>query len=109
MTEAYQPLYKWRRTKIDERDIPTDDDWSGYDGEIGIGRIQKQPHGRTKGKWMWSGHGPNVRKRHTPHQGYEPEGREAMRRVEEYYHRLLENNGIANSGRRPNRGNQPPE
>jgi hypothetical protein len=43
---------------------------------------------------MWSAHGPRVRKRHTPHQGYEVEGREAMRKVEEYYHRLLENNGI---------------
>jgi hypothetical protein len=32
-----------------------------------------------------------------------------MRKVEEYYHQLLENNGIANVGRRSNRGNQPPE
>jgi hypothetical protein len=94
MTEPYQPLYKWRRTKIDEDHIPNDNDWSGYDGEIRLGRIQLQSHGPMKGKWMWSGHGPRVRKRHTPHQGYEAEGREAMRKVEAYYHQLLENNGI---------------
>jgi hypothetical protein len=32
-----------------------------------------------------------------------------MLKVEEYYQRLLENNGMANSGRRTKRGNQPPE
>jgi hypothetical protein len=91
----YQPLYHWRRTKLDERDEPRDSDWSGYDGEIGIGRIQLQAHGPTKGLWLWAGHGPHVRRRHTPHTGYEVEGREAMRKVEEYYATLLANNGIS--------------
>lgn len=45
----YQPKYKWHRTKIDANDVPTNNDWSGYDGEIVIGRIQKQP--------AWSGEG----------------------------------------------------
>jgi len=36
----YKPRYKWRRTKIDDNDVPTDKDWSGYDGEIDVGRIQ---------------------------------------------------------------------
>jgi len=46
-----------------------------------------------KGKWLWSAHGPRVAKRLLPHQGFEPEGREAMRKVEDYYDRLLQNNG----------------
>lgn len=91
----YQPKYKWLRTKIDERDVPTDNDWSGYDGEIVIGRIQKQPHGPKKDQWLWSGHGPRVRKRLLPHQGYEAEGREAVRAVEAYYDRLIEANGLS--------------
>jgi hypothetical protein len=70
--------------------VPTDEDWSGYDGDVKIGRIgrigriQKQSHGPTKGKWMWSAHGPRVRQRLLPHQGCEREGREAMRKVEDY-------------------------
>ncbi|MCS3742011.1 hypothetical protein [Rhizobium sp. BK661] len=95
MRMAYQPKYKWGRTTIDERDVPTDNDWSGYDGEIVIGRIQLQPHGLKKGQWMWSGQGPRTRKRLLPHQGFEPEGREAMRKVEDYYDRLLAANGIS--------------
>ncbi|EPE95692.1 hypothetical protein [Rhizobium grahamii] len=94
MSEAYHPKYKWRRTKIDERDVPTDNDWSGYDGKVVVGRIQLQAHGLKQDFWLWSGHGHNVAKRHLPHQGYEAEGREAMRKVEEYYDRLLENNEI---------------
>jgi hypothetical protein len=90
----YQPKYKWRRTKIDANDVPTDTDWSGYDGEIVIGRIQLQPHGLKKDQWMWAAQGPRTRKRLLPHQGYEAEGREAMRKVEEYYDRLLEHNGL---------------
>jgi hypothetical protein len=92
MTTPYQPLYPWRRTKIDESDVPTDNDWSGYDGEVSIGRIQKQPHGPLKDTWMWSAQGPRVPQRLLPHQGYEPEGREAMRKVEDYYHRLMRHN-----------------
>lgn len=34
-----------------------------------------------------------VRQRVTPHQGFEAEPREAMRRVEQYYHRLMRLNG----------------
>jgi len=95
--DEYQPLYTWRRTKIDENDIPTDSDWSGYDGEIGIGRVQLQPHGPMKGQWMWSGHGPRTKKRLLPHQGYEPTRREAGRKVEEYYHALMAANGMKGS------------
>ncbi|WP_026283340.1 hypothetical protein [Rhizobium sp. 2MFCol3.1] len=97
MPDRYQPLYHWRRTKLDENDEPRDSDWSGYDGEIGIGRIQLQEHGPTKGKWHWAAHGPHVRHRHTPHTGYEAEGREAMRMVEEYYHALMAANGLKGS------------
>ena len=93
----YQPLYRWRRTQIDKNDPPTNEDWSGYDGDVSIGRIQKQPHGPMKDKWMWSAHGPRVRRRLTPHQGYEPEGREAMRNVEEYYHLLMRHNELRGS------------
>ena len=77
--------------------MPTDNDWSGYDGEIVVGRVQKQPHGPMKGKWLRSAHGPRVAKRLLPHQGYEAEGREAMRKVEEYYDRLLVVNELASS------------
>lgn len=93
-SSTYHPRYKWRRTKLDENDEPRDTDWSGYDGKIGIGRVQLQPHGPTKGTWLWSGHGPPVRERLLPHQGYEAEGREAMRKVEEYYERLMAHNGL---------------
>ena len=96
-TELYEPLYTWRRTKIDANDIPTDSDWSGYDGEIGLGRVQLQPHGPMKGKWMWSAWGPHRVKRHLPHQGYEPTRREAGRKVEEYYHALMSANGLKGS------------
>jgi hypothetical protein len=94
MTEPYQPLYRWRRTKIDENDPPRDTDWMAYDDGAPVGRVQLQPHGPMKGKWLWSAHGPMGVKRHTPHQGYEQEGREAMRKVEEYYHALLKRGGM---------------
>lgn len=97
MSEPYKPLYPWRRTQIDKDHVPTDDDWSGYDANVSIGRIQKQPHGPMKDKWMWSAHGPRVRERLTPHQGYEVEGREAMRKVEDYYHRLMRHNKLRGS------------
>ena len=71
----YQPKYNWRRTQIDERDEPTDTDWSGYDGVVVVGRIQQQLHGPMKAKWLWSGHGPRVKQRPLPHRGYEVEGR----------------------------------
>ena len=94
----YQPLYHWRRTKLDENDIPTDNDWCGYDGEVCIGRIQKQLHGPMKNRWMWNLHGPvRIRRRILPHSGYEQEGREAMRKVENCYHDLMAANGLKGS------------
>ena len=97
MADPYQPLYTWHRTQIDRNDPPTDDDWSGSDGEIVIGRVQLQPHGPMKGQWLWSAHGPHRVKRHTPHQGYEPTRRDAGRKVEEYYHTLMAANGLKGS------------
>jgi len=99
--DAYQPLYHWRQTQIDENDPPSDDDWSGYDGEVCIGRIQKQAHGPMKNQWMWNGHGPRTRKRLLPHSGYLAEGREAIRAVEEYYHGLMRLNGLKGSKDQP--------
>jgi len=81
---AYQPKYKWRRTKLDDNDVPTDSDWSGYDGEVVWGGSRFR-YGLKKDFWL----------RHLPHQGYQDEGREAMRIVEGYYDRLLEYNGIS--------------
>ncbi|AHG49031.1 hypothetical protein RLEG12_08810 (plasmid) [Rhizobium leguminosarum bv. trifolii CB782] len=48
--------------------------------------------GPKRGQWQWAGLGPPVRPRLTPHHGFEAEPREAMRQVEEYYHRLMQNN-----------------
>lgn len=94
MSEPYEPKYKWRRTKLDDNDVPRDSDWSGYDGEVVVGRIQKQPHGPMKDKWMWNLNGPmGLRERVLPHSGFEQEGREAMRRVEDRYHDLMRANG----------------
>ena len=97
MPTRYQPLYKWRGTKIDERDQPTDLDWLGYDGEIIIGRIRMESGGPNNGMWQWSVLGPSVRRRLTLHQGFEVEPREAIRKVEEYYHRLMRLNGMRGS------------
>lgn len=41
------------------------------------------------GKWQWSGHGPRVRKRLLPHQGYCETARDASRMAEKFYDRLL--------------------
>lgn len=67
MSTRYQALYKWRGTKIDESDQPTDLDWLSYDGEIIIGRIRFESGGPNGGQWQWSGHGPQVRQRVLPH------------------------------------------
>jgi hypothetical protein len=93
MSPRYKPLYKWRGTKIDETDRPTDLDWLGYDGAVIIGRIRFESGGPKGGEWQWSGLGPQVRQRVVPHQGFEAEPREAMQKVEEYYHRLMRHNG----------------
>ncbi|MGZ2429562.1 hypothetical protein [Rhizobium redzepovicii] len=97
MPNRYQPLYKWRGTKINERDQPTDLDWLGYDGEIIIGRIRMESGGPKNGMWQWSILGPSVRRRLTLHQGFEVEPREAIRKVEGYYHRLMRLNGMRGS------------
>lgn len=97
MPTRYQPLYKWRGTKIDENDDPTDLDWLGYDGEIIIGRIRMESAGPKNGQWRWSGLGPPVRQRLMPQQGSEAEPSKAMRKVEEYYHMLMRNNGARGS------------
>lgn len=91
--QRYHPFYHWRRTRIDENDPPDDNDWSGYDGEYCIGRIQKQLHGPMKGKWMWNLLATHVRQRIImPQSGFVDEGREAMRKVEERYHDLMRAN-----------------
>ncbi|PCK80989.1 hypothetical protein [Rhizobium sophoriradicis] len=97
MATKYQPLYKWRGTKIDESNQPTDLDWLGYDGQIIIGRIRMESGGQKNGQWQWSGLGPRVRQRLAPQQGFEAEPREAIRKVEEYYHRLMRLNGMRGS------------
>jgi len=97
MPTRYQLLYTWRGTKIDENDDPTDLDWLGYDGEIIIGRIRMESGGPNNGQWRWSGLGPHVHQRLTPQQGFEAEPRKAMRKVEEYYHMLMRNNGARGS------------
>ncbi|PDV90415.1 hypothetical protein CO652_00600 [Rhizobium sp. H4] len=97
MATKYHPLYKWRGTKIDESDQPTDLDWLGYDGQTIIGRIRMESGGPQNGMWQWSGLGPRVHQRLTPQQGFEAELREAIRKVEEYYHRLMRLNGMRGS------------
>ncbi|WP_105437680.1 hypothetical protein [Neorhizobium sp. T25_13] len=89
MTEPYQPGYQWKRTQIDENDPPTDLDWIGYDGVGAVGRIRKEMHGPTKGKWHWAGWVPRNLKgtTPTPNAGYCETAREATRMVEEYWDR----------------------
>jgi hypothetical protein len=89
-------IYKWRATLIDENDTPRDD-FCGWDGNVCIGRIRLEPHGPKKGHWQWSGQGPRVRQRLTPHQGYEPTAREAARMIEDYYHKQMAYNGVKGS------------
>lgn len=67
--------------------------FQGYDGVIPVGSVQAITGGPMRGKWMWSGHGPHVRERILPHQGYMPTGREACQMAEDYYHRLMRHNG----------------
>jgi hypothetical protein len=93
MGSDYTPRYKWRITWPDPGDADSHKtDFSGWDEGICIGRITLQPHGLTKGTWMWSGHGPRVRERLFPHQGYQPTARDAARMVEDYYERLMAHN-----------------
>lgn len=83
----YQPKYRWQRTQLDENDPPRDTDWSGADGTMYIGRIRKEMHGPTKGKWHWAGSWPktHVGKPPLPNAGYEATARLATQKVEEYW------------------------
>ncbi|WP_245293000.1 hypothetical protein [Rhizobium acidisoli] len=97
MATKYQPLYTWRGTKLDESDEPTDLDWLGYDKQVIIGRIRVESGGPENGMWQWSVLGPGVRQRLTPYQGFEAEPRDAIRKVEEYYQRLMRLNEMRGS------------
>jgi hypothetical protein len=83
----YQPKYKWHRTELDENDPPRDTDWIGMDGDMMIGRIRKELHGKMKGKWQWSGWPPMTYRGAPPlpNQGYQPTARLAVQKVEEYW------------------------
>lgn len=85
--EIYEPRYTWKRTQIDENDPPTDFDWTGYDGEMIVGRIQKEHYGPIKGKWRWAGSYPKWRgvRPHTPNAGFVDTARLAVRKCEEYW------------------------
>lgn len=89
MTEKYEPKYRWKRTQIDARDPPTDFDWTGYDGAEAIGRVRKEMHGPTKGKWQWAGWYSKKYKGSppTPNLGYSASCRLGMQKCEEYWDR----------------------
>ncbi len=90
MTE-YQPKYQWHQTQIDEHDPPTDLDWTGMDGKLPIGRIRKELHGPTKGKWQWAAWYPktHVGVPPAPNLGYEATARLATKRVEDFWEASL--------------------
>ncbi len=92
MTGLYQPKYQWRQTQLDENDPPTDLDWCGFDGAAYIGRIRKEEHGPTKGKWHWAGSFPRTHKGTPPSPvaGYAATARKATQLVEEYWDRCKE-------------------
>ena len=95
MPDEYPPKYKWRVTWPAPEDADSHKtDFSGWDGDVRIGRIRFEPHGRKKGQWQWSGQGPHVRERLRPHQGYEDTARKAAAMVEDYYERLMAHNGL---------------
>lgn len=85
MTE-YQPKYKWHCTQLDENDPPRDTDWTGIDGTAYIGRIRKELHGPTKGKWRLAGSWPKIHMGSPPlpNAGYQSTARLATQKVEEY-------------------------
>lgn len=87
VTEPYEPRYQWKRTELDENDPPTDLDWIGMDGVLPIGRIRKEVHGPTKGKWHWAGWYPKTYKgtAPTPNAGYADTARLATQKVEEFW------------------------
>ncbi|KIP99344.1 hypothetical protein RU07_20650 [Agrobacterium tumefaciens] len=89
MSEPYQPKYQWKQTQIDANDPPTPFDWSGYDGDECVGRIRKELHGPTKGKWQWAGRYSSRCKGSppTPNTGWVANARIATRMCEEYWDR----------------------
>ncbi|TAV99943.1 hypothetical protein ELI24_16920 [Rhizobium ruizarguesonis] len=91
MEGVYQPRYKWRETWPGEGH----QDFSGFDGEQSFGRIQLDQTSHSKiGMWKWNAtHVPWVREHIVPHSGWETTSREACRRVEEHYEKLLELHG----------------
>ncbi|MBY3257045.1 hypothetical protein HFO09_23105 [Rhizobium laguerreae] len=97
MTNEYQPEYKWRPTWPGEtnREGKPLQDFTGFDGEQSFGRIQVDEVTTSKlGMWKWNAtHVPWVRKRITPHGGWEATSREACRKVEEHYEKLMELHG----------------
>jgi hypothetical protein len=89
--QPYLPHFEWFMTKIDERDTPTEFDWIGLDGPIGIGRIRKELNGPLKGKWQWSGWFPSTHSGQppSPNTGHCETARNATEMVERYYAKCL--------------------
>jgi len=89
MAPPYQPKYVWKRTQIDGNDPPTDFDWIGYENDGAVGRVRKEMHGQTKGRWQWAGWYPRTFKGSppTPNTGYADTCRLAMQKCEEYWDR----------------------
>jgi hypothetical protein len=85
--EKYQPRYEWYRTKLDQNDTPSDLDWTGLDGKMGVGRIRRETSGPTKGKWHWSGSYPATHfgRPPSPNAGYSENARQATKAVEDFY------------------------
>ena len=95
MTDSPTLKYKWRVTWPEPGDADSHKtDFSGWDGEVCVGRIRLEPQGLKKDLWQWSGHGGRVRQRIMPHQGYEETARKAAAAVEDYYDRLMALNGL---------------
>lgn len=92
MTEPYQPKYVWKQTQLDAKDPPSDLDWCGFDGVGYVGRIRKELHGPTKGKWHWAAGHPRTHKGSppTPNAGYVDTARIATQKCEEYWDRCKE-------------------
>lgn len=104
MTNRYEPKFRWKRTQIDKDDPPTDFDWMGYDDGEPIGRIRKELHGPTKGKWQWAGWYSRkyTGAPPTPNTGWVDTARIATQKVEEYWERSKQvmrprGDGIGNS------------
>ncbi|WHO79661.1 hypothetical protein [Rhizobium leguminosarum] len=92
------PTKVWRETWLGEGH----QDFTGYDDDQSFGRIQLDQTGHCKMGIMWKWnitHIPWVREHIAPHSGWEAMSREACRRVEELYEKLLELHGRPKHGR----------